>query len=160
MFKCNKGLAYLVFIVALSVTSPSSSHEHKHSPVEQLARNFIVAFNTGDYDAMASFYQHAASIPESIAEFRFKLVGNPSRIDGFSAGINPEDNVDRSGADIGSGTDHAVPGHDSEYGPFGFLVSENGVYQTQALLQSDGPHSTTTSCSPSAPTTARDSMRR
>ncbi len=184
MFKCNKGLAYLVFIVALSVTSSGSSHEHPQSPVEQLARNFIVAFNTGDYDTMASFYQHAAStsfnerrtnqedrnlyqllvdkfgtlsfrkvelqgsegarllaaasIPKSIAEFRFKLVGNPSRIDGFSAGINPEDNVDTSSTDIKSGIDHAMPGHDTEHGPFGFLVSEKGVYQTQVLLQSDG----------------------
>ena len=184
MFKSNKGLAYLVFILALSVTSLSSAHDHTQGPVEQLAQNFIAAFNTGDYDTMASFYQHAAStsfnerrtdqedrdlyqflvdkfgtlsfqnvelqgsegarllavasIPESVAEFRFKLVGNSSRIDGFSAGINPQDNVDMRGADAGPGTDHAVPDQDTAAGPFGFLVSEKGVYQTQVLLQSDG----------------------
>ena len=173
MFKLNKGLAYLVFILALSATSVSSAHEHTQGPVEQLAQDFIVAFNTGDYDTMASFYQHAAStsfnkrrtgqedrdlyqflvdkfgtlsfqnfelegsegarmlavasIPGSVAEFRFKLVGNPSRIDGFSAGINPEDNADMRGAVAGSGTDHAVPDHETAAGPFGFLVSEKGV---------------------------------
>jgi hypothetical protein len=184
MFKRNKGLACLAFILALSVTSVSSAHEHTKGPVEQLAQDFIVAFNTGDYDTVARFYQHAAStsfnerrtdkenrdlyqllvgkfgtlsyqgvelqgsegarllavasIPESVAEFRFKLVGNPSRIDGFSAGINPQDNMDMRGADAGAGTDHAAPGLDTAAGPFGFLVSEKGVYQTQVLLQSDG----------------------
>ena len=184
MFKRQEVLAFLVLILALNVMSVSSANEHTQTPVEQLARGFIMAFNTGDYDTMAGFYQHAASTsfnerrtdqedrdlyqflvdkfgtlsfqnielqgsegarllalastPQSVAEFRFRLVGNPSRIDGFSAGINPEDNAEMLGADAGPGTDHAVPGHDTAAGPFGFLVSEKGVYQTQVLLQSDG----------------------
>jgi len=180
MLRLKKGLPYLVFILALGVASLSSANEHTENPVERLVQDFIVAFNTGDADTMADFYQHAASasfnerrtekedrdlyrklvdkfgtlsyravelrgsegarllalasISGAVAEFRFKLVGKPSRIDGFSAGINPEDNVDMPGADAGPGTDLAMPGHDSEGGPFGFLVSEKKVYQEVSLL--------------------------
>ena len=79
-----------------------------------------------------------ASTPGAIAEFRFKLVGSPSRIDGFSAGINPADNAGIPTEDTSPETDHAMPGHDTRSGPFGFLTSVYGVYQTQVFLQSDG----------------------
>ena len=79
-----------------------------------------------------------ASTPGAVAEFRFKLVGNPPSIDGFSAGINPADNVGIPAKDARSESDHAMLGHATEGGPFGFLTSAKGVYQTQVLLQSDG----------------------
>jgi hypothetical protein len=184
MLRLKEGLPCLVFILALGVASLTLANEYTENPVERLVQDFIVAFNTGDPNTMANFYQHAASAsfnerrteneerdlyqklvdkfgtlsyravelkgtegarllalastPESVAEFRFKLIGNPSRIDGFSAGINPEDNVDMPDADAGPGTDLALPDNGSEDDPFGFLVSEKRVYQTQVFLQSDG----------------------
>jgi len=182
--KPNKDWACLIFILALSITSLACANEETKSPVEQLAQDFVMAFNSGDSDTLASFYQHGASTsfnerrteeenralyqilvdkfgtltyetvdaqesggarllavaskPGKVAEFRFKLVGNPPLIDGFSAGINPADNADTPAADTASKTDHAMPGHDSEDGLFAFLTSEKGVHQTQLFLQSDG----------------------
>jgi len=184
MSKRIEGLVWLVFILALSLASPVSANEHKKSPVEQLAQDFVVAFNTGDPDAMTHYYQYAASTsfnerrtekenrdlyqflvekfgtlsyraveeentgsarllalasnPGAVAEFRFKLVGNPPRVDGFSAGINPADNVGIAAEDTRPETDQAMPDHATRSGPFAFLTSVQGVYQTQVFLQSDG----------------------
>ena len=184
MLKRIEGLAWLISIFALSVASLATANEDTERPLEQLVQDFIVAFNTGNPDTMAGYYQHAASTsfnerrtekedrdlyqnlvdkfgklsfrsveeeksgrvrllalastPGAVAEFRFKLVGNSPRIDGFSAGINPADNAGIPANDARPETDHTMPGHAMKAGPFGFLTSVQGVYQTQVFLQSDG----------------------
>ena len=184
MLKRNGFLAVLIFTLAINISPLVSAQEQEKSPVEQLLQDFVAAFNSGDFDSMASFYQRAAStsfndrrtekedrelyqnlldkfgtlsykaveikgsegarllvfasVPDSVAEFRFNLVGSPSHIDGFSVGINPADNAGIAGADAGADTGHAMQNHDTADGPFGFLTSQKRVYQTQVFLQSDG----------------------
>ena len=74
-----------------------------------------------------------ASVPGSAANFRFKLAGDPARIDGFMAGIPPRENEDERSTNAGTMADHA-----DQAGPFGFLTSAKGVYQSQLVIQSDG----------------------
>ncbi len=76
-----------------------------------------------------------ASTPGSVAEFRFKLVGDPPRIDGFSVGIPPDGSNDALSS---AEAEHAAPGNVQDDSPFGFLTSAKGVYQSQVLVQSDG----------------------
>ncbi len=79
-----------------------------------------------------------ASIPESTAEFHFKLVGDPPHIDGFSVGVPPDDMAGGHPSDAGPEADHAMPDNAAEEGPFEFLTSAKGVYQSQVFVQSDG----------------------
>ena len=61
MLKRIEGLAWLISIFALSVASLATANEDTERPLEQLVQDFIVAFNTGNPDTMARYYQHAAS---------------------------------------------------------------------------------------------------
>jgi hypothetical protein len=61
MLKPNKVWACLILTLALSITSLATANEETNSPVEQLAQDFVMAFNSGDSDTMASFYKHGAS---------------------------------------------------------------------------------------------------
>ena len=61
MLKRIECLTRLIFVLVLSVASLASANEDTESPVEQLVQDFIVAFNTGNPDTMARYYQHAAS---------------------------------------------------------------------------------------------------
>lgn len=144
-------------------------------PVDRLLHDFIAAFNSGDYDTMASFYENTASTsfkerrteqedrelyqklakmlgkltvqeievesPEevrlsagletegSVAEFRFRLIGDPPRIDGFSVGISSHG---------GEGGHSAEAEAQDGQGPFDFLTSAQGVHQSQVFAQTDG----------------------
>ena len=145
-----EGLAWLIFILALSVASLVSANEDTENPVEQLVQGSIVAFNTGNPDAMARYYQHAASTPfnerrtpkenRDLYQVLVDKSGTLSSraVEEEKPGINPADNAGIPAEDTGPETDHAMPGHATEGGPFGFLTSVYGVYQTQVFLQSDG----------------------
>ncbi len=65
----------------------------------------------------------------SVAEFRFQLVGDPPRIDGFSVGI------DSHGSENGHSPETEPQ---AGQGSFGFLTSAQGVHQSQVFAQSDG----------------------
>jgi len=73
----------------------------------------------------------------SVNQFRFKLVGVPPQIDGFSIGVPPTEEEQEIYSDNQAGVEHAIPDDSTEGGPFSFLSSAKGVYQTQLLLQSD-----------------------
>ena len=79
-----------------------------------------------------------ASVPESAAEFRFTLVGEPPRIDGFSVGIIPIDSAVGHAAEMAPEADHALPDTADQDGPFAFLTAQQGIYQSQVLVQADG----------------------
>jgi hypothetical protein len=169
-------LATAAILLVFATALPASNDAAEPKPVDRLIHDFAEAFNSGDFDVMASFYAAAATPafnerrpdeedqalyarlsgmlgkltvrkidvqgPEdvrmsadmktagSIAEFRFQLVGDPQRIDGFSVGVDPHD-----------GEDHA-PVADTPEGhrdqPFEFLTSVEGVHQAQLFVQSDG----------------------
>ena len=109
-----------------------------------LYQNLVDKFGTLTYETVdaqksgGARLLATASKPGKIAEIRFKLVGNPPRIDGFRVGINPADNVDAPVNDMASRTNHAMPDDGVKDGLFAFLTSEKEVHQTQLLLQSDG----------------------
>ncbi len=169
-------LVAVAMMLPLLVSPPAAPDQEKvPDPVDHLLQDFVEAFNSGDYDTMASFYKSTATTsfkerrteqedrdlydklyemlgkltvqeievqsPEevrlsagletqgSVAEFRFQLVGDPPRIDGFSVGIS-------SHGDDGGHAAEMEP--QSGEGPFGFLESAQGVHQSQVLVQSDG----------------------
>jgi len=79
-----------------------------------------------------------ASATGSVNQFRFKLVGDPPQIDGFSVGMPPSEEQSELYSDHDADAGHEVAGDAPQHGPFGFLTSAKGVYQSQLLLQSDG----------------------
>jgi len=78
------------------------------------------------------------SVTGSVNQFRFKLVGKPAKIDGFSVGMPPTEEEEELYTDHQADVEHAMPDDAAQHGPFGFLTSAKGVYQSQILLQSDG----------------------
>jgi hypothetical protein len=190
-------LVALAIVLPLLVTLPALSTEGKApDPIDRLVHEFIEAFNSGDFDTMASFYERAASTSfndrrseqedrdlhrqltgmlgkltfqradsrsaegvrliadattaGAAAEFRFKLVGDPARIDGFSVGVNPDgygrddggdhgdDHDGNRSADAKPASDHSMTRDAASEGPFGFLTSAKGVHQSQIVAQADG----------------------
>ena len=79
-----------------------------------------------------------ASATDSNNEIRFKLVGEPPQIDGFSVGVPPKEEEQELYSDNQTGSEHESPNGTDQSGPFSFLTSAKRVYQTQLLLQSDG----------------------
>jgi|GEM_PF-2744017 len=79
-----------------------------------------------------------ASATDSSNEIRFKLVGEPPQIDGFSVGVPPKEEEQELYSDKQTGSEHELPDGTDQSGPFNFLTSVKGVYQTQLSVQSDG----------------------
>lgn len=79
-----------------------------------------------------------ASATDSKNEIRFKLVGEPPQIDGFSVGVPPKEEEQELYSDNQTGSEHELPDDADQSGPFNFLTSAKKVYQTQLLVQSDG----------------------
>lgn len=174
-------LVLLGVILSLLATLPSPmARDEIPSTIDRLVHDFVEAFNAGEYDTMASFYENSAStsfqerrteqearelhqqllellgkisveevkllgpaevrlVAERVesgqaAEFRFRLVGDPPQLDGFSVGMPDEGEGHGSGAEHGEETKPVPPPE----GPFAFLGSTEGVHQSQVLLQADG----------------------
>ncbi len=79
-----------------------------------------------------------ASETGSMNQFRFKLVDQPPQIDGFSVGVPPSDEEKELFSGQDASAEHGKQDEANQHGPFSFLASAKGVYQTQLLVQSDG----------------------
>jgi hypothetical protein len=79
-----------------------------------------------------------ASVPASQVEFRFRLAGEPPLIDGFRVGVDPGDGMDHDSGEEEPETDFSLQDDNMRHGPFGFLASREGIYQSQVVVQADG----------------------
>jgi len=79
----------------------------------------------------------STSKSDSTNQIRFKLVGKPPKIDGFSIGVPPTEEEKELYSDADD-AGHDKSGDSTNDGPFAFLTSAKKVYQSQLLTQSDG----------------------
>ena len=79
-----------------------------------------------------------ATVPGAVAELRFTLVGDPPRIDTFSAGVDPNHSEQEQPDADSSLAGHAPADTAEQDGPLDFLSSQQGVHQSQILVQADG----------------------